>query len=79
MCFRPKVSSPPRRKQIQFPKRCVFYSLEYGTKEKVQKPINSKNNAIIKNSFNVSIMLSLPYQLLLQPTGSGSAGISRRQ
>jgi hypothetical protein len=30
------------RKQTQFPKRRVFYSLEYRTIEKVQKPSNSE-------------------------------------
>jgi hypothetical protein len=38
------MSSPPftrERKQIQFPKRRVFHSLEYRTMEKVQKPDNS--------------------------------------
>jgi hypothetical protein len=38
------VSSPPYtwgRKQIHFPKHCVFYSLEYRPMEKVQKPSNS--------------------------------------
>jgi hypothetical protein len=36
------VSSPPfipRRKQIQFPKRRVFCSLEYRTMEKVKNPV----------------------------------------
>jgi hypothetical protein len=31
------------RKQIQFPKRCVFYFLEYRTMDKVQKPSNSEH------------------------------------
>jgi hypothetical protein len=30
-----------RRKQIQFPKRCVFYILEFGTIDTVQKPSHS--------------------------------------
>jgi hypothetical protein len=31
-----------RRKQIQFPKRCIFFYSEFRTKDKVQKPSNSQ-------------------------------------
>jgi hypothetical protein len=47
------------RKQIQFPKRRVFYSLEYRTMEKVQKPSNSVLYTIVRTLQNLRIILFL--------------------
>jgi hypothetical protein len=41
------------RKQIQFPKRHVFYSLEYRTMEKVQKPSNSMCYTPLSEPFRI--------------------------
>jgi hypothetical protein len=44
-CLRPLTWG---RKQIQFPKRCVFYFLEYRTMDEVQKPSNSEVQTCIE-------------------------------
>jgi hypothetical protein len=42
-----------RRKQIQFPKRRVFCSLEYRTMDKVQKPSNSVCHPPLSEPFRI--------------------------
>jgi hypothetical protein len=44
------------RKQIQFPKRRVFYSLEYMTMEKVQKRSNSGLYTTFKTLWNLRVL-----------------------
>jgi hypothetical protein len=64
ICFRPQVKGPNwvgvysptftwGRKQIQFPKHRVFYSLEYQTMEKVQKPSNSVFYTPLSEQFRI--------------------------
>jgi hypothetical protein len=49
------------RKQIQFPKRRVFYSLEYRTMEKVPKPSNSVNKIFIDHSRTFLLQQLVPW------------------